>query len=139
MKEFYITDDRIRLHAKLETPDGREKCPLVLLFHGFTGDMEEAHIVGVKDAMLESGCAVLRVELYGHGKSEGEFKDHTLFKWFSNAMCVTDYAKTLPFVTDLYISGHSQGGILAMMAAGARPDDYKAVIPLPPRSIPAAS
>ena len=87
MKEFYITDDRIRLHAKLETPDGREKCPLILLFHGFTGDMEEAHIVGVKDAMLESGCAVLIVELYGHGKSEGEFKDHTLFKWFSNAMC----------------------------------------------------
>lgn len=132
MKEFYITDDRIRLHAKLEMPDGREKCPLVLLFHGFTGDMEEAHIVGVKDAMLESGCAVLRVELYGHGKSEGEFKDHTLFKWFSNAMCVTDYAKTMPFVTDLYISGHSQGGILAMIAAGARPDDYKAVIPLAP-------
>lgn len=132
MKEFYIEDDRIRLHAKLELPEGKERCPLVILVHGFTGDMEEPHIVGVKDAMLAAGCAVLRAEMYGHGKSEGNFEDHTLFKWFSNIMCVTEYAKTLPFVTDLYISGHSQGGLLAVMAAGARPADYKALIPLAP-------
>ena len=52
MKEFYIEDDRIRLHAKLELPEGKERCPLVILVHGFTGDMEEPHIVGVGRARV---------------------------------------------------------------------------------------
>ncbi len=132
MKEFFIDDDGIRLHAKLDMPEGKEKCPLVLLIPGFTGHMEEPHILGVKDAILAAGCASLRVELYGHGLSGGAFHDHTLFKWFSNLMRVTEYAKSLPFVTDLYICGHSQGGLIVILAAGMRPDDFKALIPLAP-------
>ena len=74
MKEFYITDDGIKLHAKLEMPEGKEKCPLVIVVHGYTGDMEEPHIVEAAKAALDSGCAALRVEMYGHGKSDGTFK-----------------------------------------------------------------
>ena len=41
-KQFYITDDGIRLNAKLNMPDRHgEKCPLVIVIHGFTGHMEE--------------------------------------------------------------------------------------------------
>lgn len=132
MKEFYINDDNIRLHAKLDMPDGKEKCPLLILVHGLTGHMEEEHIVAVCDTMVNAGFAVLRAEMYGHGKSEGIFEEHTLFKWVSNIMTVTDYAKTLPFVTNLYLSGHSQGGLLTMLAAGMRQDDYKAIVPMSP-------
>ena len=82
--------------------------------------------------MNEIGFATLRVELYGHGKSGGVFEQHNLMKWINNAMTVTDYAKTLDFVTDLYICGHSQGGLLTMLAAGMRADDFKAAIPMSP-------
>ncbi len=41
MKEYYIVDDGIRLHAKLEKPEGADKCPLVIIVHGYTGHMEE--------------------------------------------------------------------------------------------------
>ena len=132
MKEFYIPCDGMKLHAKLDMPGDAEKYPLVILIHGFTGHMEERHIIAAQEAMNETGFAVLRVEMYGHGKSEGEFKDHTLYKWVTGALAVVDYAKTLDFVTDLYISGHSQGGLLTMLIAGMRPDDFKAVIPLSP-------
>ena len=132
MKEFYITDDGIQLHAKLDMPEEKEKCPLVIVFHGLTGNMEERHITAVSSAMNEIGFATLRVELYGHGKSGGAFEQHNLMKWINNAMTVTDYAKTLDFVTDLYICGHSQGGLLTMLAAGMRADDFKAAIPLSP-------
>ena len=132
MKEFYITDDGIRLHAKLDTPDGFTRGPLVILIHGFTGHMEEPHIIGAQQAMNEAGFAVLRAEMYGHGGSDGEFRNHTLYKWISNALAVVDYAKTLDFVTDLYLSGHSQGGLLVMMIAGMRPADFKAILPLAP-------
>ena len=101
MKEFYIDCDGIRLHSKLEKPEGLDKCPLCILIHGFTGQMEEDHLLAVQDAMVSCGVAVLRVEMYGHGKSDGEFKNHTLYKWIANALAVVKYAKKLNFVTDL--------------------------------------
>jgi hypothetical protein len=132
MKEFYIDCDGMKMHAKLDRPEGADKGPLCILFHGFTGHMEETHIVGVQKAMNEAGVSVLRVELYGHGGSDGEFKNHTLFKWVTQALAVVHYAKALDFVTDLYLCGHSMGGLLTMLIAPMCPDDIKGIIPLSP-------
>lgn len=132
MKEFYIDSDGIRLHAKLDMPEGMEKGPLCILIHGFTGHMEEDHIIAAQKAMNDAGVAVLRAEMYGHGKSGGEFKDHTLYKWVTNALSVVNYAKALDFVTDLYLCGHSQGGLLTMLIGGMCPDTFKAIVPLSP-------
>ncbi len=131
--EFYIPDDGIKLHAKLDYPQiERDKYPLMILVHGLTGHMEEIHIIGLRDTFLSCGFAVLRVEMYGHGQSEGSLENHTLYKWIANIMTVTDYAKRLDFVKDLYLCGHSQGGLLTVIAAGMRPDDYKAIFPMSP-------
>ena len=45
MEEFYIDCDGIRLHSKLDKPQGKDKCPLCILIHGFSGHMEEPHII----------------------------------------------------------------------------------------------
>ncbi|MCR5045673.1 MAG: lysophospholipase [Treponema sp.] len=132
MEEFFIDCDGIKLHSKLDKPADFSKGPLCILIHGFTGHMEEEHIVAAQKAMNDCGVAVLRVEMYGHGKSGGEFKRHTLYKWVTNALAVVDYAKSLDFVTDLYLCGHSQGGLLTVLVGGMRPDDFKAIIPLSP-------
>lgn len=132
MKEFFIESDGTRLHAKLDRPEGAEKGPLCILIHGFTGHMEEDHIKAAQKAMNDAGVSVLRVEMYGHGGSDGEFKDHTLYKWVTNALAAVKYAKSLDFVTDLYLSGHSQGGLLTMLVGGMCPDDFKALLPLSP-------
>lgn len=132
MKEFFIDSDGTRLHAKLDRPESAEKGPLCILIHGFTGHMEEDHIKAAQKAMNDAGVSVLRVEMYGHGGSDGEFKDHTLYKWVTNALAAVKYAKSLDFVTDLYLSGHSQGGLLTMLVGGMCPDDFKALLPLSP-------
>ena len=131
MKEFTIWDDDIPLHAKLEKP--REgKCPLLVILHGLTGHMEERHILGFTESAQILGFATLRVELFGHGSSGGNFRDHNLFKWLNNVMTVTDYAESLDFVTEIFLCGHSQGGLTAMLAAGMRPNSYRAILPLSP-------
>ena len=132
MKEFYIDCDGIKLHAKLDMPKEGGKCPLCILIHGFTGHMEEDHIIAAQKAMNDAGVAVLRAEMYGHGGSDGEFRYHTLYKWVTNALAVVRYAKSLDFVTDLYLSGHSQGGLLTMLVGGMCVDDLKAILPLSP-------
>ena len=135
MREFYIDDDGIKLHAKLDMPEGYsegDKCPLALVIHGLTGHMEERHIIAVAETFNSLGVASLRVEMYGHGKSGGAFEDHNLFKWLNNAMTAAEYSRALDFVTDMYICGHSQGGVTTMMIAGMMPDVFKAAIPLSP-------
>ena len=132
MKEYYISDDGIRLHAKLEMPPERTKCPILIIFHGITGHMEERHMLAAAQTALDAGMAALRVELYGHGESEGRFEDHTFFKWISNGLAVLDHVKTLDFVTDVYVCGHSQGGMLAMYCAKIRSRDIRGLIPLSP-------
>ncbi len=128
---MYITDDGIKLNIKLDMPKGNpEKCPICVLIHGFTGHMEERHIVSVQEAMNEVGLAVLRIDMYGHGSSEGEFRNHTLYKWLSNGMAAIDYARSLDFVTDIYLCGHSQGGLTAMLLAGMERERVKALISL---------
>ena len=130
--EFFINDDGIRLHAKLDRPAGVEKCPLMIVLHGFTGHMEERHILAVSGAGNELGFATLRVELYGHGQSGGMFEDHNLYKWLNNVLAVTAYAKSLDFATDLYLCGHSQGGLTTMLAAGMMLGTFRAILPLSP-------
>ena len=132
---MYIQDDGIRLNAKLDMPSGwqpGQKCPLVVVIHGFTGHIEEAHIVAVSKGINDVGFATLRADMYGHGHSDGEFRKHTLYKWLTNALTVIDYARSLDFVTDLYLCGHSQGGLLVMLAAAMKHDVVKGLIPLSP-------
>lgn len=133
MQEFFIDSDGIAIHAKLEMPEGApERRPLCIVQHGLTGHMEEEHILAVSQALREAGVATLRVEMYGHGKSGGTFGKHTLLKWVDNMLDVIDYAKGLDWVSEIYLCGHSQGGLLTMLVAALRPDDLKAIIPMSP-------
>ena len=135
---MYILDDNLRLNAALDLPAARSRCPLVILFHGFSGHMEERHILAVSEAIRAAGCASLRVELYGHGHSGGTFAGHTLYKWLTNALTVIDYARSLDFATELYLCGHSQGGLTVMLAGAMKREQIAGLIPLSPAwSIPA--
>ena len=135
-----IMDDGICLHAELDRPEGFNNGPLCIVIHGFTGHSEEQHILAVSKTMNSLGIATLRVDMYGHGKSGGSFREHTLYKWLTNAMTVIDYARGLDFVTKLYLCGHSQGGLTSILAAAMKRDVIDALIPLSPANmIPEAS
>ena len=97
-----------------------------------TGHIEENHIVAVAKGLNQIGVATLRVDMFGHGNSDGEFREHNLYKWLNNILAVVDYAKKLEFVTDIYICGHSQGGLAVTLAAAMERDTIKALIPLSP-------
>lgn len=127
-----IEDDGIILDAVLERPDREGAVPLCIIFHGFTGNKEEEHLVAVSNMMNEIGMATLRVDLYGHGKSGGEFRNHTLYKWLTNALTVIDFAGKLPDVSRLYLCGHSQGGLTTIMAGAMKQDVLSGIIPMSP-------
>lgn len=126
-EEITILDDGIRLAGVLERPEA-EPCPLVIFLHGFTSSKDRVHNISSCEAMRAAGFATLRLDLYGHGESGGEFKKHTLLKWISNTLAAIDYAQGLDFVTDIWLSGHSQGGLTAALVGGMAPDLVKGLI-----------
>ena len=130
--EWFIEDGGIPLHLKLSRPDDKDSGKLVLVFHGFTGHMEEPHLVALTEKLVGSGYSVLRADLYGHGESGGEFKDHTILKWLENAEAVTACAEQLDGVSELYLCGHSQGGLMALLFAAENPGRFNGIILLAP-------
>lgn len=138
-EESFINCDGLKVHAKIEFPKAQsDKMPVLVLIPGFTGHIEEEHIVEVSNAALDAGYVCLRAELYGHGKSDGDFYDHTIYLWLQEAIRVINYAASLPYTDKLVLAGHSQGGLLSVLAAGVMGDKLTALLPLSPAmSIPA--
>jgi len=124
---MFIQDDKIRLSAVLEKPENAEGCPLVIVLHGFTSAKERPHTIRAAAAMRAAGFATLRMDLYGHGESDGEFRNHTLYKWISNTMAAIEWARGEGY-TELYLSGHSQGGLVAALAGGMEADRIKGLV-----------
>ena len=121
-QNIIIPDDGISLSAVLETPEGAEgKLPLVIILHGFGSAKNRIHTMQTAETMREAGFATLRLDLFGHGESGGEFCRHTLYKWIGNTLAAINYMRGLGY-TELYLSGHSQGGLVAALAAGMEPD-----------------
>ena len=127
MQKLTVPDDGIQLSAVLERPD-EKPGPLVIVLHGLTSSKDRPHTVAACRAMREAGFATLRFDLYGHGESGGEFKNHTLYKWIQNTLTMIRYARSLGFVTDIYLSGHSQGGLTAALVGGMAPDLVRGLI-----------
>ena len=131
-----IYDDGIRLDCEMSLPKTqKDQCPIVVLIHGFTGNKDETHILAMKQAFTDAGLAVLRADMYGHGKSGGTFEDHTLYKWVTNALTLIDYARNLEWTGDVYLCGHSQGGLTAMLAAAMKQDVIAGLMPLSPAAM----
>ncbi len=126
-QEMIIPDDGIGLSAVLEMPGDSQVCPLVIILHGFGSAKNRIHTVQTAAAMRTAGFATMRLDLYGHGESGGEFRKHTLHKWISNTLAAIDYARGMGF-EELYLSGHSQGGLVAAVAAGMETDRIRGLI-----------
>ncbi len=120
MGQMTLWDDGVRLNAVLEEPEhteGAGRPPLVIVLHGFSSAGDRPHNIRAAAAMREAGYATLRLDLYGHGKSGGEFRNHTLCKWISNTLAAVDRMREAGY-GEILLSGHSQGGLVAAMAAG---------------------
>ena len=129
-KQMFVPDGGITLSAVLETPDNlpdTDRCPLVIILHGFGSAKNRIHTIQSAEAMRDAGFATLRLDLFGHGESGGEFRKHTLYHWISNTMAVIDSVRAQGW-TDLYLSGHSQGGLVAALVAGMETDRIRGPI-----------
>jgi len=107
---------------KVTLPDGfdptKDQCPMVILMHGIFSSKDFIPMPQLAKGLAKAGIASIRFDFDGHGKSEGRKQDMTIEKELADARAVWDYVQSLPCVNGVGLLGHSQGGVVASMAAG---------------------
>lgn len=118
--DVQILRDGLTLRGTFNKPDTSE-FDLVVLMHGFTSDRgvnPDQSLYQLAERFEKRGLATLRFDFNGHGTSDGDFKNMTVFNEISDGKAILDYACSLKGVRKLYLLGHSQGGVVASMIAG---------------------
>ena len=123
--------DGITLRGDLIKPDC-EKCPAVILFHGFMSARDNDLLDSISGLCVENGIAVIKFDFNGHGESDGDFSEMNPYSELLDASKIIDYARHLDFVTDIYIVGHSMGSVIGGMSAGLYRDAVKKLVLLAP-------
>jgi len=132
--EISIKRDGLVLRGDLLKPEVG-KCPVAVLFHGFMGcrGYDDEHMFSkLAKAILAKGIAVVKFDFDGHGKSDGNFSDMNVYSEILDASKIIDYVRSLDFAEEIYIVGHSQGGVVGGMMAGYYRDIVKKLVLLAP-------
>jgi len=114
------------LRGMIHRPAGasaRRKAPVVIFFHGFTGDRMESHWIFIKcaRALAREGIASLRFDFYGSGESEGTFLEASLQSEIADARVAVRFIERQKGIDPqrLGLCGLSLGGCVAACAARA--------------------
>lgn len=107
---------KITLPKGFDTATGH--CPMVILMHGIFASKDFIPMPSIARGLAAEGIATIRFDFDGHGKSEGRMQDMTIEKELADAQAVWNYARSLKYVNQIGILGHSQGGVIASMTAG---------------------
>lgn len=122
--EFLLRADKQRIAYRRVAGEG----PTVVWLGGFHSDMTGTKAQVLADQAQATGGAFVRFDYFGHGQSDGAFRDGTISRWREDALAVLDDLTEGPLV----LVGSSMGGWLACLAAIARPERVKALVLIAP-------
>lgn len=107
---------------------------LVVMFHGFTGHMNENGYLfkELATVLKEHGFSSLRFDFMGSGISDGRFEEMTFLTELDDARAILNYAKSLKINDKLIILGFSMGGAVSAVVAKEFEDDLEKLVLLSP-------
>jgi pimeloyl-ACP methyl ester carboxylesterase len=120
----------VTLAGTLTLPRTGGPFPVVLLITGSGAQNRNEELMGHKpflvlaDYLTRRGIAVLRVDDRGVGQSTGQFKTATSLDFLGDVLAGVAYLKTVKEIDPRHIGliGHSEGGMIAPLAAVKSPD-----------------
>ncbi|WP_267202548.1 alpha/beta hydrolase [Limosilactobacillus kribbianus] len=119
--ETTIQRDGLTLRGVLEGTDKLKNDRVAILMHGFQGNRgyQPGKLLYDLSAKLnQAGIPTLRFDFAGCGESDGDFAQMTVLGEILDGMAIIDFARTKIGARQIYLVGHSQGGVVASMLAG---------------------
>lgn len=122
---FTNKEAKITLAGTLTLPQDVQNPPVAILVSGSGPQNRDEELLGHKpflvlaDHLTRQGIAVLRFDDRGVGDSEGEFSGATSADFVSDALAAVQFLSQCEDVDPQHIGiiGHSEGGVIAPMAA----------------------
>ncbi len=112
------------LKGTLTTPQGKKKCPAVVLISGSGPQNRDEELAGHKpflviaDYLTREGIAVLRYDDRGVGQSEEVATEGTTHDLAWDAQGAIDFLRENKRFSSVGVIGHSEGGTIAFILAG---------------------
>ncbi|MBS1876814.1 MAG: alpha/beta fold hydrolase [Acidobacteria bacterium] len=134
-EEVVVRNGDIQLAGTFTSPKQGGPFTAVLLVTGSGPQDRDETLFGHKpflviaDYLTRAGCAVLRLDDRGMGKSTGDFRTAGLAEFTSDALAAVAWLKARPEVKRAGILGHSEGGAVGPLAA-VKSDDVAFLIML---------
>jgi pimeloyl-ACP methyl ester carboxylesterase len=127
---FENTEAKIELAGTLTLPNKNGKFPVVILISGSGPQDRDESFMGHKpflvlsDYLTKQGIGVLRFDDRGNGESTGDFGNATTEDFSKDVLSAITYLKTRNDVDikNIGLIGHSEGGIIAPLAANNSKD-----------------
>lgn len=139
-RDFTIPNkkDNVNLSGTLTLPDTLAKHTLVILITGSGPQDRNEELAGHKpffviaDYLTRNGIAVFRFDDRGVGQSTGNFGTATSQDFMNDVLSIVSYFKKHPYINSgrIGLIGHSEGGLIAMMAAARKKKDIGFIISL---------
>jgi uncharacterized protein len=130
-KDVSFTNEKfnIKLAGTLTMPDGPGPFKAVILITGSGAQNRNEELMGHKpflviaDYLSRNGIAVLRYDDRGVGGSQGKYSEATSADLATDAEAAYNFLRNNPKIDQSKIgfAGHSEGGLIAAMAAAANP------------------
>lgn len=119
---FFLSGDRGKLFALFYEPSGRPLRGSILYIHPFAEEMNKARRMAALQAreFAALGYAVLLVDLFGCGDSDGEFAGATWSGWLSDILVASSWLQSRTGLAP-YLWGLRLGASLALESTRQQP------------------
>ncbi len=129
IEELSYTLNDEKIYGKIYKTDKEGKQPIIILSHGLS--LDHTLMVPYAEKLLNKGINTYIYDFRGGGynsKSDGKISDMTIDTEKEDLNYIIDSLKKEEFVDEnqIYIGGHSQGGLVSSLVAPTR-DDIKAL------------
>jgi pimeloyl-ACP methyl ester carboxylesterase len=129
------TSNGVEIIGFLERGEGRlawrrvaGQGPTVVWLGGFASDMTGTKAQALAEWARAAGRDFLRFDYFGHGASDGDFRDGTISRWRADALAVLDELTKGPVV----LVGSSMGGWISCLVALSRSERVAAMVLVAP-------
>lgn len=135
-ESFEIKVDKRIIRGIISKPDNPDKkYPMAIISHALMTDMTKLFYLDLEEAINDMGFASIRFDFNGHGISDGSLLDMTLYNEVEDLEAVFEYARSLDFVGQLGLIGHSQGGVVSSLVAARKSKEVDFLVMLSPSGI----
>ena len=129
-KIFFENSKGIKLCGVLSNPTEDKQRPIIILCHGFCTSKKSTTCIRLEEILNESEFSSFRIDLFGHGESEGKFENITISEAVDDILSTINFLKQKCY-TKIGLQGSSFGGLASILVASKSNDLFVLTLKCP--------